>query len=65
MAKSLQLLNFTHYIQDKNYVFALNPSDLATFKIISTSSSTHFYILISVKKYRISKVFFDSLNSIV
>jgi len=65
MAKSLQLLSLNHYVQDQNCVFVLNSSDLATFKIVPTTSSTHFYILISGTKYRISKTFFDSLNSIV
>ena len=42
-------------VRDKKHFFILNDFILSSFHVVNTANQTHFYILISKKKYRVNK----------
>ena len=49
--------------QDKNQTLILEDSSRAFFQVVPTTSSSHFYVKVLNKKYRVCKKFYDYLNS--
>jgi hypothetical protein len=66
MANSIKI--FSNGIQiirkGKDCIFLSNAALTTSFRIIPTKSSTHFYTMFLLKKYRINKKFFTFLDSI-
>ena len=56
-------LNFCVESQNNNFIFVLDTFSLKFFNIISTNSSTHYYIIFSNKKFRVSKCFYNFLTN--
>ena len=48
--------------QGNSQTLTLNESILSSFQVVLTTSQTHFYVLISNKKYRISKNLYTFLE---
>ena len=48
--------------QGNSQTLTLNESILSSFQVVKTTSQTHFYVLISNKKYRISKNLYSFLE---
>ena len=48
--------------QGNSQTLTLNESILFSFQVVKTTSQTHFYVLISNKKYRISKNLYSFLE---
>lgn len=56
-------LSFRIDSQGKNQTLILEDSSRSFFQLVSTASSSHFYVLILNKKYRVCKKFYHYLNS--
>ena len=53
---------FKTEIKEKYTSFILNDDNISLFQIVPTNSPTHFYVLISNKRYRITKQFYKFLT---
>jgi hypothetical protein len=53
--------NFPSSLQDETTVFVLDGFNISFFQLVPTTSLSHFYILLSGKKCRITRVFYSSL----
>ena len=57
--------NIPSEVQDKKHFLILNDFILSSFQVVNTVNQTHFYILISNKKYRIKRNFHKFLSSVL
>ena len=54
-------INFTMSQYKNNIIFVLDNSNIFSFQVVKTTSSTHFYTLFLNKKYRICRQFYNKL----